>query len=61
MKFQEILIRDMESTNGQLKTGLFLCDKDMDADRLGNIFRRWVDIFFHLLLILGNYMEFNEN
>lgn len=51
----------MESTSGQLKTGLFLCDKDMDADRLGNIFRRWVDIFFHLLLILGNYMEFDEN
>ena len=35
----EILVSESsESTNGHLKLVLFLCDKDMDVERLGNGF-----------------------
>ena len=35
----EILDSELsESTNGHLKLVLFLCDKDMDAERLGSGF-----------------------
>ena len=35
----EILVSELsESTNGALKLVLFLCDKGMDAERLGNGF-----------------------
>lgn len=46
-----------KSTSGHLKLVLFLCDKEMDADRLDNIFRRCFSTLFYCLLILGNYIE----